>query len=361
MLHRCCNVFQGFPTLFSYALCLGAGFGAFIIWDQWHWWSNREDYSFGFLVPLFVLAVLWDRWPRLRRLLGAQAEAAPARPSQTNPQSTAQTEKNEVRLTFGWLTEKRYRFAKWFIPTGFFTGLVLGLLIFGLGVLYRAGAGPSYPGSLLIAFGGGTSVFALLFICLPHSTSDWQKRVGGNLDPSRAMNRRLTVTLLFWFPCFIWIISAPLVSLIENRLSLFLLDKVVMVVFFLLEMSGYALTQEGNTLIMPSGKVGVEDACSGIRSLMGCLFAGSFIGAMFFHNLGKKLLLLVFGLGFAFTANLVRSIFLTAWAYSRGPDAIGGFLHDAAGYFVLGLTSLMLLALIPILNLQFTQPSKVGQ
>ena len=350
MLSLCCNVFQGLPTLFSYALCLGAGFGAFIIWDQWHWWSTREDYSFGFLVPFFILAVLWDRWPRLRRLLGAQAEAAPAKASEANPELTPKPDKNEVRLTFGWLTEKGYGFAKWFIPTGFYAGLVLGLLIFGLGVLYRAGAGPSYPGSLLIAIGGGASVFALLYICLPHSTSDWQKRVGGNPGPSQTMNRRLTAILLFWFPCFIWIISAPLVSLIENRLSLFLLDKVVTVVFFLLEMSGYALAQEGNTLIMPSGKVGVEDACSGIRSLMGCLFAGSFFGAMFFRNLGKKLLLLVFGLGFAFTANLLRSIFLTAWAYSKGPEAISGFLHDAAGYFVLGLTSLMLLALIPILK-----------
>ncbi len=361
MLCRCCKVFQEFPVLFSYTLGLGVGFGAYITWDQWHWWSRREDYSFGFLVPLFVLVVLWDRWPRLRRLLGAQVEAAPGKASQANPQITAKTERYEVRLTSNWLTEKRYGFAKWVIPTGFYTGLVLGLLIFGLGALYRAGAGPSPPGSLLIAFGGGAAVFALLYICLPHSPLAWQEQIGSELRPSEAMNRRLTATLLFCFPCFIWIISAPLVSLIENRLSLFLLGKVLMVVFFLLEMGGYALEQEGNTLVMPSGKVGIEDACSGIRSLMGCLFAGSFLGAIFLRNLGQKLLLLVFGMAFAFTANLVRSIFLTAWAYSEGPDAISGFVHGVAGYFVLGLTSLMLLALIPILNLQFAQPSKASQ
>lgn len=350
MLCRCRIVFRGFPVLFSYTLCLGVGFGAFITWDQWHWWSGREDYSFGFLVPLFVLAVLWDRWPRLRRLLGAQAEAAPGMGPQTNPQFTANTKKNEVRLSMSWLTEKNYRFAKWVIPAVIHTVLVLALLTFALGALYRAGAGPSQPGSLLIAIGAGATVFALLYICLPHSLHAWQEHTGSELGPSEAMDRRLTATLLFCFPCFIWIISAPLVPLIENRLSLFLLDKVSMVVFFLLEMGGYALEQEGNTLVMPSGKVGIEDACSGIRSLMGCLFAGSFLGAIFFRNLGQKLLLLVFGMAFAFTANLIRSIFLTAWAYSKGPDAISGFAHGAAGYFVLGLTSLMPLALIPILK-----------
>ena len=28
---------KGFPPLFSYTLFLGAGFGAFVTWDQWYW------------------------------------------------------------------------------------------------------------------------------------------------------------------------------------------------------------------------------------------------------------------------------------------------------------------------------------
>jgi exosortase len=157
-----------------------------------------------------------------------------------------------------------------------------------------------------------------------------------------------------WFPCFIWIISAPLVSAIEKALSLFLLNKVVTVVFFVFEMGGFALEQEGNTLILPTSRVGVENACSGIRSLMGCLFAGTFLGAIFFKSTIKKVLLVVFAMCFAFVTNLMRSVFLTAWAYTHGPDAISGFVHDAAGYFVLGLTSVMLLLLIPIMNIQIT-------
>ena len=355
MLDRYFKGFRGFPFLFSYTVLLGAGFWVFIIWDQWYWWGRREDYSFGYLVPLFVFMIVWDRWPRLRQLLGVQIQTAPQKASNSSSSATEKTGAKEVPLTFGWLTEKSYHFAKWFIPTGFYAGLILGLVIFGLGAFYRAGAGPSHPGSLLIALGGGAVVFALLYINLPDSAEAWQQQLGIEIGPAEAMNRRLTATLLFWFPCFIWVLSAPLVSIIENRLSLFLLEKVVTVVLFVFEMGGYALEQEGNTLVLPTGRVGVEDACSGIRSLMGCLFAGSFLGVVFFRSTIKKILLVAFAIGFAFITNLMRSIFLTAWAYSRGPDAISSFVHGAAGYFVLGLTSILLLLLIPIMKIQFAK------
>lgn len=342
---------RGFPSLFSYTLLLSAGFGLFITWDQLYWWGRREDYSFGYLVPLFVAVVVWDRWPQLSKLLGITRKTL-AGEKKEKPAAPVKTK--EPELAFDWLTGSLYPFFKWFIPLGFYGGLVLGLLIFGLGAFYRAGAGPSHPGSLFIAVGAGMVVFALVYINLPDSEEAWKKQTGKNLDAPSALNRRLTTTLLFWFPCFIWIISAPLVSFIENALSLFLLNKVVTVVFFVFEMGGYALEQEGNTLILPTGRVGVEDACSGIRSLMGCLFAGTFLGAIFFKSSIKKILLVVFAMFFAFITNLMRSVFLTAWAYAHGPDAISGFVHDAAGYFVLGLTSVMLLVLIPIMNIQVT-------
>ena len=52
------------------ALLLAAGFFAFVAWDQSHWWSTKEDYSFGWLVPAFVAFVIYDRW---RRIVAAAA------------------------------------------------------------------------------------------------------------------------------------------------------------------------------------------------------------------------------------------------------------------------------------------------
>jgi exosortase len=156
------------------------------------------------------------------------------------------------------------------------------------------------------------------------------------------------VTALFLFPALIWMISAPLVSAVENAVSLILLRKVVAVVFAVFGFLGYPLIQEGNVLILPHGQVGVADACSGIRSLTGCLFAGSFLAAVFLDRLWKKILLVGAALGLAFLTNLLRSLFLTAWAYSYGSEAIEGALHDATGYAVLVVTCLGLFGLLPL-------------
>lgn len=164
---------------------------------------------------------------------------------------------------------------------------------------------------------------------------------------------RYRVAALFIFPVLVWLISAPLVSAVESQVSLFLLRKVVTVVAFVFDMLGFPLEQQGNVLLLPKGPVGVADACSGIRSLTACLFAGSFLGATFFTQTWKKVTLVVAAMIFAFVMNLVRSLFLTGWAYAYGPGAINGTVHDTAGYAVLGLTCVGLLLLVPVLNLKF--------
>jgi exosortase len=162
------------------------------------------------------------------------------------------------------------------------------------------------------------------------------------------------VAALFVFPSLVWLVSAPMVSLIENAVSLFLLGKITAIVFFVFESLGMAVEQRGNVLVLPTGEVGVAEACSGIRSLMGCLFAGSFLGAMCFEQLWKKIALLVAAMTFAIVMNLGRSLFLTGWAYRHGPDAIEGRFHDWTGFAVIGVTTLGLLGLTQMLNWKVT-------
>jgi exosortase/archaeosortase family protein len=107
-------------------------------------------------------------------------------------------------------------------------------------------------------------------------------------------------------------------------------------------------------LVLPKGSVGVAEACSGIRSLTACLFAGSFLASVFLDRLWKKIALVALAMLFAVLTNLMRSLFLTAWAYNYGPEAIEGKVHDLAGYAVLGLTVVGLLCLLPLFNLKFT-------
>jgi len=314
---------QALPLPFLLTLILGVFFAAFITWDQWNWWQNREDYSFGFLVPVFVGYVVFDRWAKITGFFRTPVPAS--------------GEKVKGPLSIGSVVL-------------FTLVLIGGLVIFTTGAFYRAAAGPSYPGSLFIALGSGATVFALIYLNLPAYREAWNS---DKLAQSSPFKLRWELTLLFLFPCFVWIISAPMVSFIENRLSMFLLNKVIHVVFFVFEVAGFALEKQGNVLLLPTGRVGVEDACSGIRSLTACLFAGSFLGATFLNTFTKKFLLIALAMFFAFLTNLLRSLFLTGWAYAYGSESIGGTVHDVTGYAVLGLTCIGLIALLPIMNLEF--------
>lgn len=303
------------PGTFRAALALAAGFMGFVTWDQSHWWSVKEDYSFGWLVPAFVAFVVYDRWPKITAALAACAASGSMR----------------VR---GWRA--------WVLGSGVGLTLALGAGFFLLGSFYRAGAGSSHPGTLAITLGMIGVVVSLLWLNAPEAESP---RAGGFLEDAR-----VKLVAFFLFPVLVWLVSAPMVSIIEEQLRLFLLHKVVTVVAFVFDMLGLPVEQQGNVLALPNGSVGVEDACSGIRSLTGCLFAGSFLAAVFVERLWQKVALVVAAMGFAFVTNLARGLFLTGWAYSYGPKAIEGTVHDVAGYAVLGLTVVGLLCLLPVIN-----------
>jgi len=311
------------PTGFLAALGLSAAFVTFVAWDQKHWWQAKEDYTFGWLVPLFTAYAVYDRWPQI---------VARLREAATNGVSV-----RWARLTLNSLAV---------------FSLVCGSLLFLLGAFYRAGAGASHPGTFALTLGMVGIVLPLIFFNVPATTTGGEAVSGGFRLAALWEDARVRVTVLFLFPVLVWLISAPLVSAVETRVSLFLLRKVVTVVAFSFDLLGFPLEQQGNVLMLPKGPVGVADACSGIRSLTACLFAGSFLGAMFLDKLWKKIFLVAAAMCFAFLMNLGRSLFLTGWAYAYGPDAISGFVHDAAGYAVLGLTCVGLLALVPLLNLK---------
>ncbi|MGZ0656195.1 exosortase/archaeosortase family protein [Coraliomargarita sp. W4R53] len=308
--------------------CLLAGFAFYAIWDQLFWWSNREDYSFGYLVPLFAAYVIYDRWPVIRSYLFEGH--APGEPM------PAPATRGGLVVSLEWIA---------------IAGFSASLFLFGIGALLRAATGPQNPASLAIAASLGGLTLSGIFIFT-------KQRADGQLMP---LKQRLALTALFLFPALIWMISAPLVSVLETQIRVFLLTKVTVIVFHSFDFLGYELEREGNVLILPQGQVGVEEACSGIRSLTACLFAGSFLASVFLDRFWKKILLVCAAMIFAVLTNLIRSIFLTLWAYHHGSQAIDdhwvlpllgdiGSVHDVTGFAILGFTCVGLICLLPIFN-----------
>ena len=263
------------------AACLMIGFALYTVWDQLFWWGNREDYSFGYLVPIFVAYVLYERWPIIRSYLFNGA--APGEPLPTS------VKRDSVVQVFEW------------VAVAAFTS---SLLLFAIGALLRSATGPQNPASLAIAASLGGLVLSGVFIFS-------KETVDGQPMP---LKHRLALVALFLFPALIWLLSAPLVSVAETKIRVFLLTKVTIVVFNLFDFLGYEIEREGNVLILPKGQVGVEEACSGIRSLTACLFAGSFLASVFMDRFWKKILLVGAAMFFAVLTNLYTQYV---------PDALG--------------------------------------
>ena len=308
------------------------GFALYMIRDQFHWWNTREDYSFGFLVPLFAVYVIYDRWPQISSYI-ANRDSRPVN----------ETEEQKETLRVLWID--------WVAYAVFLSGIGL----FATGALLRSVTGPQNPASLAIAAG---------FSCLALSTFFIMSKERPN-SQIMTLKDRLSLTSLFLFPSLVWLISAPLVSVLETKIRVFLLTKVTIVVFTLFDIIGFEIEREGNILFLPRGRVGVEEACSGIYSLTACIFVGTFLSAVFLDRFWKKVFMVLAAMCLAVLTNLIRSLFLTSWAYFYGPGAINetwslpligdiGTVHDVMGLAVLGITSICLLLMLPVFNFKLS-------
>ncbi|MDB6167680.1 MAG: hypothetical protein JWM88_544, partial [Verrucomicrobia bacterium] len=88
--------------------------------------------------------------------------------------------------------------------------------------------------------------------------------------------------------------------------------------------------------------VGVEEACSGVRSLISCVFAGFFFSATLVRRPASRAAVILLAAPLALAMNFFRSLALTLLANSG--IRIAGLWHDATGFAVLGLTAILLAA-----------------
>ncbi|MFI5335490.1 MAG: exosortase/archaeosortase family protein [Opitutales bacterium] len=147
----------------------------------------------------------------------------------------------------------------------------------------------------------------------------------------------------------LWLLSAPLPAGTYARLTMHLQEMVTTNVLHALHFLGIPARQFGNIIQLAGTSVGIEEACSGIRSLLSCLYAGFFFAAWQVRSTAGRALLIVAAPLLAIVMNFIRSLSLTLMA-NAGVN-IGGFWHDATGYAIMGLTAgllaLFALALSP--------------
>ncbi|HPW80949.1 MAG TPA: exosortase/archaeosortase family protein [Verrucomicrobiota bacterium] len=106
----------------------------------------------------------------------------------------------------------------------------------------------------------------------------------------------------------------------------------------LLNLIGIPAHQVGSLIHLPNGTVGIDEACSGVRSLQSTIMAAIFIGYVSLKRNSLRLILFGAGVILAIVGNIGRSLYLSLMAHWRGMDAIEK-VHDAAGWSVLAFTA----------------------
>jgi exosortase len=92
--------------------------------------------------------------------------------------------------------------------------------------------------------------------------------------------------------------------------------------------------QDGNLVRIGVGVVGIDEACSGVRSLQSALMLSLFLGEMNRFSALRRLGLLAGSLVFVLVANLARTTFLVWAAANRGIHQMEAW-HDTAGILVM--------------------------
>lgn len=201
-------------------------------------------------------------------------------------------------------------------------GAALAIPLVLVAELYRQAVGLTASASFAASVGCGCFVFGSLWLRLGLRSARW-----------------------FLLPLMFVFTAVPLPKLLWNPVVLGLQGMVTAINLEALHLFGVPATRQGNTLHLATGVVGVDEACSGIRSLQATVMVALFVGDLTFRRAGTKILFLLAGVGLAFLGNLLRSLALSLTAARGGVDALNR-VHDATGWTVLAFTlvSLTLLA-----------------
>ena len=242
-------------------------------------WSLNEQYNYGWFVPFFCAALFWLRWE----------DAPSAEVTGHRSQVSART---AIALAVLALL------------------LLLPLRVFEIG----------NPDWRPLGW-----IHAVIVVTITLLAVWW---MGG-----RAWVRH------FAFPVGFILVAVPWISPIEQPVVQGLMRVVAAAATETLTLLGIPAQVEGNLIRIASGVVGVNEACSGVRSLQTALMIGLLLGELKRLSGGRRVMLVAVALALSIFANFLRTFVLVLIAANEGVGAVDRW-HDIAGYSIVALVLL---------------------
>ncbi len=152
-------------------------------------------------------------------------------------------------------------------------------------------------------------------------------------------------TLLF--PLVFLIFMVPLPAIIYKAVAFKLQLFVSIISAWLIKLIGIPVFLNGNIIEVSTGPLAVEEACSGMRSIMALLALSALFGyIMYNHSKWRQWLMVAAALPIAVLTNIIRVTSTAVLAHFFGRQMAEGVLHESFG----GLVFLIALAFLFLLS-----------
>jgi len=138
----------------------------------------------------------------------------------------------------------------------------------------------------------------------------------------------------FAFPLLFFLVAVPWPTQFEQAVIQGLMRAVALINVEVLNAIGISAVQMGNVIELKTGLVGIDDACTGVRSLQATFMVSLFLGEFYEFSTLRRVILVITGACLAFLCNLVRTFLLVYVGAERGLGAIKSW-HDPAGLTIL--------------------------
>ena len=270
-----------------------AAYWAVLIYQLGAQWSAYEQYNYGWAVPFLCAYLLWQRLTNHE--------------SRISPPAT-----------------------RFHLPSSIFYSLfaLLALLWFIARWLHEAN-----PIWRLTSWVLALVVVSLTLLVLSSFLTDYRSHRTPPVHQSSSSIFHLRLSDLVFPICF-FLVAVPWPTGIELGVTQFLMQANVATTTELLAVVGIPALQKGNVIEIATGLVGVDEACSGIRSFQATLMIALFLGELYRLSGRRRAGLCLTGFALAFFFNVGRTFLLVYVASRRGIEAIAQW-HDPAGITIL--------------------------